>query len=113
MRPALARAGSYIILSSTDGLAADLIDAVNREDGRVPAGHSSVRTLIEIGSGAELAAILNTNRDEMVRQSVVEKGKKPREPEAEFDRNVALLKMLDGARLSFAVGAADLELRLK
>jgi hypothetical protein len=113
VRPALARMGPYMILSSTDALAADVIDALNREDGRVPAARSTVRSLVEISSGSEIASILKTNRDEMVRQGVMGSGKKPREAEAEFDRNVALLGMIAGARLSFSVGSADLELRLK
>src|SRR5205085_2447156 len=51
LRPALARVGPYMVLSSTDTLAADVIDALNREDGRVSPAPSNARTLIEISHG--------------------------------------------------------------
>jgi hypothetical protein len=113
VRPALARVGPYMVLSSTDGLAADVIDALNREDGRVPTTPSKVRTLIEISSGAELAALLKVNRDEMIRQKAMGNGAKIKEAETEFDRNLALLGLIDHVKLSFSTGASDLELRLR
>lgn len=117
MRPALARAGPYIILSSTDALAGDVIDALNREDGRVPATRSSAHTLLEMSNGADIAALLTANRAELVRQSVVGSGKKPEQAEAEQKFNAALMERIAGARLSLTATAegqqADLEVRLK
>ena len=117
MRPALARVGPYLILSTTDALAADLIDAVNREDGRAPAKKSDAHTVLEVTSGAAIAEMLRANRTEMVRQSVVSSGAKPEKAQAELDRNIAWLERIETARLSFAAGGvghqADLEIRLK
>jgi hypothetical protein len=113
LRPALVRAGPYMILSSTDVLARDLIDTLSREDPRPAAWRSPVRTLVEIGDGADIAAMLAANHDELVRQSVAG-GKKPQEAEAQLERYMALLRRLEGACLSVAAGhGVDLEVRLK
>jgi hypothetical protein len=111
VRPALARVGPYMVLSTTDALAADVIDALHREDGRVQSDRSTARTLIEISSG--VADLLKANRGEMVRQSMMKDGKKAREAEAEFDRNLYLLGLIDHVKLTFSAGASDLEVRLK
>jgi hypothetical protein len=116
-RPAIVRDGPYIILSTTDGLARDLIDAVNQEDARNPAQKSGAHTLIEITSPDEIAALLNVNRTALIRQSVLSGGKKPDQAARDFDRNIAWLNKLDRARLSISPTAegqqADLELDLK
>jgi hypothetical protein len=113
VRPAIARTGPYLIVSSTDGLAKDVIDAVNREDGRMPASGSGTHTMFEITGPEEIAALLEANRAEMIRQSVVGKGEKPKAAEAEFERNLALLRRLAEARLSVGGNSADLELRFR
>jgi hypothetical protein len=112
-RPAIVRDGPYIILSTTDGLARDLIDAVNHEDSRQPARQSDTHTLVEVNSPAEIAALLNVNRSGMIRQSVLSKGQKPEQAALEFDRNVAWLDKLARARLSMTGNQADLDLELK
>ena len=113
LRPSIVRDGPYIILSSTDGLARDLIDAVNREDGRTPAKTTDAHTVLEITSPAEIAALLAINKPAMVRQSVLEKGTKPEQAAREFDQNVAWLDKITHAKLSIAGNQADLELELK
>jgi hypothetical protein len=117
LRPAIARVGPYIVLSTTDGLAKDVIDAVNKEDARVPAALSGAHTVLEILNVDDIAALLQANRTEMVRQSVVGKGVKPERAEKDFDTNLAWLERLESARLSLSETAAgelaDLELRLK
>jgi hypothetical protein len=117
VRPALVRVGPYLIVSSTDGLAKDLIDALNREDGRLPATRPEAHTVLEVTGGEQIAALFEANRNELLRQAVVGKGKKPEAAAAEINANVALARMLDRVRLSIAQSAegprADLELRLK
>ena len=112
-RPAIVRDGPYIILSTTDGLARDLIDAVDKEDGRTPPPTSNAHTIIDVTSPSEIAALLNVNRAAMVRQSVLSTGKKPQEAAKEFDRNAAWLNKINRARLSVSASQADLELELK
>jgi hypothetical protein len=111
--PALVRDGPYIIFSTTEGLAKDLIDAVNKEDARAPAAKSHAHTLLEVNSPEEIAALLNVNRSAMVRQSILSKGVKPQDAAREFDANTQWLNKLARARLSIASSQADLELELK
>lgn len=116
VRPALARTGPYFILSSTDQLARDLIDAVQREDGRTPPPASAAHTLIEIASGEQIAALLEANRASYLRQSVLSGGKKPEAAAKEFDNNIALLRRIAGATLSFTSAdgqMAELTVRMK
>jgi hypothetical protein len=112
-RPAIVRDGPYIILSTTDGLARDLIDAVNHEDSRSPTRKSDAHTLLEVNSPAEIAALLNVNRTGMIRQSVLTKGEKPEQAAREFDRSIEWLTKLASARFSMTANQADLDLELK
>jgi hypothetical protein len=112
VRPSLARVGPYLILSTTDQIARDVIDAVNREDGRLQplAGRHSV---VEIASGAGVAAALAVNRAESIRGEMMKSGKKQAAAEADFDRNILMLQTIDSARLTFREQSADLEVRLR
>jgi hypothetical protein len=116
-RPAIVRDGPYIILSSTDGLAKDLIDAVNHEDARNLAQKSGAHTLVEVTRPEEIVALLNVNRTAMIRQNVLSSGKKPEQATLEFDRNTAWFSRLEHARLTISAASkgqqADLELDLK
>jgi hypothetical protein len=113
LRPAIVHDGPYVILSTTDGLARDLIDAVHREDGRTGAKFTDAHTLIEVGSPADIAALLAINKPAMVRQSVLTKGIKPEQAAREFDQNIAWLDKITHAKLSISGSQADLELELK
>jgi hypothetical protein len=104
------------VLSTTDQLARDVIDAVNKGDGRSPA--SREHTVLEIASGADIAGVLDANRSEYIRKGVTQDGKKQAAAEAEFDRNLSMLKRVEGARLSFRANetggqTGDLEVRLR
>jgi len=117
LRPALARFGPYLILSSTDALAKDVIDALSREEGRAPPAPAGAHTLLEITDGSGIAALLNANRSALVRQSVVGSGASPQQAEAQLGLNMVLLQHLD--RVRFSVSAtpdghrAEAELQLK
>jgi len=101
-RPALATASGHLILSSTDALAEDIMDALAKERaGRVkplPKTHS----LIEI-DGAQLASILTANRENMIRSSMVDKGNTLEEAETEHDMIVAVIKHVTRATVTFEV----------
>ena len=99
-RPALAMPGKYVILSSTDGLACDLIDALTRDTGKAPLAQT--HSLLEI-EGHQMAAIFQANRDVLVRNDMVNKGKSQPEAEAGIDMLITLVKFIDQAKLS--VGA--------
>jgi hypothetical protein len=117
LRPALARFGPYIILSTTDALAKDVIDALSREDGRAPSTLAGAHTLVEITNGSGIAALLNANRSALVRQSVVGSGASPQQAEAQLSLNMVLLQHLDRVQLSLSATPgghrAEAELHLK
>jgi hypothetical protein len=69
-RPSIAVEGDSLILSSSDGLARDLIDALRAEAGDATAPRSRVDSLVEI-DGARVAAALAANRETLVRQNMV------------------------------------------
>jgi hypothetical protein len=113
--PSLALPGDYLVLSSTDGLARDLIDALGDATDRQPAPLPQTHTLLEI-SGTQLASVLQANRDTLVRQDMVKKGKTQQEAAAGIDMLITLLKGVNHAELSIGtkndLTQAALELKL-
>ena len=110
-RPTLAKLNDYVILSSTDALAKDLIDALKKEAAKPLA---SVSSLVEL-SGPQVAAVFQANRTTMAADNMVKKGISQEEAERELDVAIGLMKLVDLARLSLAHKAdgSELELALK
>jgi hypothetical protein len=115
-RPSLARPGEYLIVSSTDGLARDLIDALKKESATpvqpLPATHS----LMEI-DGTALRAILLSNREALIRKNMVDKGHSREQAEQDVGNLFAILDCVDRASLKVGPKAghaqAELELQFK
>lgn len=103
-RPALARVGDFLVLSSTDGLAKDLIDALKKELAEQVKAVAASHSMLEIDA-AQLASILQANRKNLVRQNMVEKGNTQEQAEGEADIIVTLLKSL--GRASLQVGSKN------
>jgi len=101
-RPALAMPGEYLILSSTDGLARDLIDALSREMEHPVKPLGEVHSLAEIDAGW-LASILEANRGTLVRGDMVKKGKTQEEAETGIDMLTTLMKLVKHIKLSVGV----------
>ena len=103
-RPALAMLDDYLILSSAEGLARDLIDATKKEFAAtiepLAAVHSSVRL-----DGRRLASILGTNREQLVRHNMIEEGNTQEEAETEIDLLMTLVQYLGSVKLD--VGSRD------
>jgi len=114
-RPALAMPGEYLILSSTDALARDLIDTINQEKQLEVKPIAETNSLIEIDI-AQLASILQANRDALVRSGIVSRGRTQQEAEADIDIIITLVKLLDSAMLSLSthdsLTQAHLEIKL-
>lgn len=98
IRPALAMPGEYLILSSTDDLARDLIDSLNQEIQLKVKPVSKIHSLVEIDT-AQLTSILKANRDTMVRSDMVKKGSTQEEAEAGIDLLITLVKLVERAKL--------------
>jgi len=114
-RPAIAMPGDYLVLSSTDGLARDLIDALGREIERPPRPLAETHSLVEIDA-EQLASILKANRQTLVRGDMVNKGRTREESEAGIDMLIGLAECVKHVKLSIGrqgeLTLARLEARL-
>jgi len=114
-RPALAMPGDYLILSSTDGLARDLIDALSRETEHTAKPFAETHSLVEIDA-AQLASILEANRETLVRGDMVKKGSTQEEAETGIDMLITVVKFVDHVKLSIGMhegmSRANLEIEL-
>jgi len=99
IRPALAMPGEYLILSSTDGLARDLINTLNQETANKVKPFVETNSVVEIET-AQLTSILKANRDTLVRSDMVKKGSTQEEAEAGIDMLITLVKLVNRAKLS-------------
>ena len=114
-RPALAMPGDYLVLSSTEGLARDLIDGLKKETAAPLKAMAETHSLVEI-DGLQLASILGVNRESLIRSNMVNEGNTEEQAETEIDILLTLVKHL--SRLTLDVGSdesqpqASLELKL-
>jgi hypothetical protein len=102
-QPTLAMPGSFLIFSSTSALARDLIDVLERETGAAAAPpRAGAHSLIEI-DGLQLASILAANREHLIRQDMVDKGKSREEAAGGIDLVLTLARHVQ--RLTLTLGA--------
>lgn len=103
-QPSLAMPGDYLILSSTDALAKDLIDALRQEAEGGPKPVAGKHSIVEL-DGKALAALLGANRESMIHQNMVEKGHERSQAEDE----IGMLSMIANAiaRLKMTAGDQD------
>ncbi|MBI4879863.1 MAG: hypothetical protein HY812_09435 [Planctomycetes bacterium] len=99
-RPALALRGDHLILSSSEGLARDILDALDQDARQAPLAGAD--TLIEL-DGGQLASLLEANHATLVRQNMIEKGHTMEEAEAEVSTFIALARLVD--RLELCAGS--------
>ncbi len=115
-RPSLARPGDYVILSSTDALAKDLIDVVKQAPSTPAKTSPAANSLMEV-EGPALSAILEANRERMVRKNMVDKGDSREKAESDIQVLLAALGHLDHATLTLRREAsrpqAQLEIHFK
>ena len=90
-RPSLVRMGPHYVLSSSDGLARQLIDALKKEDSSPPKPLAGASTLVDVDLGA-VAALVAANRAVLVRQNMLEKAASQEEAEARIDMLAGLVK---------------------
>jgi len=113
-RPALAMPGEYLILSSTDGLARDLIDAMNRKPAQEARPIAQTHSVLEI-DGAQAASIMQANREALIQGDMVKKGEGRAEAEAGIDLFITLVKLVDQVTLSLGTrdGLTEMQLQTK
>jgi hypothetical protein len=109
-RPSLALAHGHAILSSTEQLARDLVDALGRQ---ASVASGKAHSLAQV-SGTELTALLKANRPTLVRGNMLKEGKSQPEAEIAIDTLCALVGLADRANFEAGGGARNpaAELRL-
>ncbi len=114
IRPALAMPNEYLILSSTDGLAQDLIDALDQEVEISVEPLSGVHSSVEI-DGGQLASILEANRQTLVRGDMIKKGSTQEEAETGISMLITLVNLVDNIKLSIGTheGLTQANLKIK
>ena len=112
LRPALAMPGPYVILSSTDALARDIIDTLGQEGNQTSAPLARTHSVLEI-DGPQTASAFQVNRDTLVRGDMVKKGRSQQEAEAGIDMLVTLTKLVDQIKLSIGTQEDMLQARLQ
>ncbi len=111
IRPTLAMPGQYLILSSTDGLARDLIDALGKEAGQTVQPVAQTHSVLDI-DGGHVVSILHANRETIVRGDMVKKGRSQQESEAGIDLLINLVRLVDQAKLSLGTDQGLTQARL-
>jgi hypothetical protein len=111
IRPALAMPGKYLVLSSTDGLARDLIDALGREGGQTVTPMAQTHSSLEM-DGKQAVALLLANRDTLVRGDMVKKGRSQQESEAGIEMLINVVRLFDQVKLSLGTEKGLTQARL-
>jgi hypothetical protein len=104
IRPSLAVSGDYLIISSTDGLTRDLIDAVKHQTDEGASAIAKTHSIAEL-SGGELATILQANFKSMVRKNMIDKGSSQEDAERSVGILITIAKFIDHMELS--IGTED------
>jgi hypothetical protein len=103
-RPALAMLDDYLILSSTDGLACDLIDALKAEAAGTVKPLAGTTSALVLNAG-QLASVLQANFEGMVSQNMVKEGNTREQAETEVSMILLVLEAL--GRVTLDLGAQD------
>ncbi len=111
-QPSLAMPEDYLILSSTDALAKDLIDDLKEEKAGGAKAVPGVHSIVELDA-TQLASILEANREAMIRNSMVEDGKTREQAEGEMGVLMMALKYLGGVQLFAGVRDGQSRVRLQ
>jgi hypothetical protein len=98
-RPALAVVDDDLILSSTEGLARDVMDALAKETADAVKPLAGVHSLVELDL-VQLASILGANREALVRGNMVGEGNTKEQAETTIGVLLTILEHLGQATLS-------------
>jgi hypothetical protein len=110
--PSLALVGGHAILSSTEQLARELVDALAQPAPAPASPAPGTHTWLEL-SGVELATLLKDNRPSLVRGNMLKEGHTQPQAEAAIDTLCGLVGLLDRASLRAGGGGQEaVELRV-
>jgi hypothetical protein len=111
-RPSLVKVGEYLVLSSSESLAHDLIDTLKREMAEPVKPLGGVHSLVELDS-VQLIAIADANRKTLVRQNMAKNGISEVEAAAKYDLYTPLIKRLGQATLRIGTQDGQVQARLQ
>ncbi len=111
-RPAVALPDDYVIFSSTETLARDLIDALKEDSPEAVGPLAGTHSVVEIDGGS-LASALESNRDALVRQNMVNDGNTKEEAEASIDVLLTVVKSLGQMKLTIGTHESLTRARLE
>ena len=100
-RPSLAAVGDFMILSSTDDLTKDLIDALQKETADTVKPLATAHSLVEV-NGIQLASILDANRDNLVQQNMLKEGSTKEQAETQIGLLITIIEYLGQLKLNVA-----------
>ncbi len=109
--PSLARKGDFLVMSSTEGLARDCIDALGKETAAPPAPCADTNSLLEI-DGGRVCSILTANRENLIRQNMINEGRTREDAEGNIDLFLCIMQRLERAKLGLARNGARPEATL-
>ena len=111
-QPTLAMPEDYMVISSTNELAKDLIDALQKEKADAIKPLPGVHSLLELDA-TQLASILESNWDALVRNNMVEEGNTREEAEADMGGIMMILKYVGNFKLMSGVSKGQSRTRLQ
>ena len=109
-KPSLAMFDEWLVISSTEMLARDLIDALKEETAKKTKALAWAHSLVEV-NGRQLASILKANRANLVRQNMVDDGNTKAEAEASIDIILTVVDYFGGAKIE--MGSKDGRMRAR
>jgi hypothetical protein len=107
----MARVGDSFILSSTQQLACDLIDALKKTPTTAVKPLDGTHTLVT-ADGVQLASILAENRETMIERNMVEKGNTRPKAEGEIDMLTAVARLVRRTELTAGTAAGTTKFSL-
>lgn len=111
-QPTLAMPNGYVVISSTEALARDLIDALKEEAAGNVQPLAGMHSLVTV-DGSRVASILNANRENMIQQSMVEKGKTHEQAAQELDVGLKIAEAIRQLTLSMGSRGGQTHARLE
>ena len=109
-RPSLVTFDEWLVMSSTESLARDLIDALKAETAKQPKALAGLHSMVEV-NGRQLVSILKANRANLVRQNMIDDGHTKEEAEAAIDVILSIAEYFGGAKIE--LGSEDGRMRAK
>ena len=109
-KPSLVTFDEWLVMSSTESLARDLIDALKAETAKQPKALAGVHSMVEV-NGRQLVSILKANRANLVRQNMIDDGNTKEEAEASIDVILSIAEYFGGAKIE--LGSDDGRMRAK